>query len=132
VDRVSYSIHKKPGSPDSLRVDYWHGLRVVAREWVCVEHHGFAGEKARGWWWKRTQAACPGTVAEALEWIDQEGTSNILEPHAITVNESGQWPEIIKFQFEENHDQNRIAGSDQQLPARIALAGRDQARLLTL
>ena len=101
VDRVSYGIHQKAGSPNSLKVEYWSGLRVVAREWVCVEHHGFAGEKARGWWWKRTHAACPGTVAEALEWIDPEGTPNILEPHTITVNETGKYPEIIKFKFEE-------------------------------
>ena len=101
VDRVSYGIHKKPGSPDSLKVEYWSGMRVVAREWVCVEHSGFAGEKARGWWWKRTQAACPGTVAEALEWIDQEGGSNILEPRTLTVNETGKYPEIIRFEFEQ-------------------------------
>jgi DNA repair protein RadD len=100
VDRVSYGIHKKPGSPDSLKVEYWSGMRVVAREWVCIEHSGFAGEKARGWWWKRTRADCPGTVAEALEWIDQEGGSNILEPRTLTVNETGKYPEIIRFEFE--------------------------------
>ncbi len=34
---VGYRRHRKPGAPDSLRIDYLIGTRVVS-EWVCVEH----------------------------------------------------------------------------------------------
>ena len=49
VRDVDYRRHRKPGAPDSLRVDYLVGAKVVS-EWVCVEHSGYAREKAVAWW----------------------------------------------------------------------------------
>ena len=45
VGAVTYHRHEKPGKPPSLRVDYHCGL-VRHREWVCLEHEGYAGQKA--------------------------------------------------------------------------------------
>jgi len=45
VDRVRYNIHRKPGSPDSLLITYNCGIKVI-KEYVCVDHTGFAGRKA--------------------------------------------------------------------------------------
>jgi len=102
VDRVTYAVHRKPGSPDSLRVEYWSGLRIVAREWVCLEHGGFAGEKARGWWKRRcisdvtwhAGGSCPSDCASALSFVTAVG---IDEPAAIRVNETGKYPEIVGY-----------------------------------
>jgi DNA repair protein RadD len=94
VDRVTYAVHSKLGSPDSLRVEYWSGLRIVAREWVCIEHGGFAGEKARMWCQRRRPIGIvPRTVAEALE-LDYD------QPTAIRVNETGKYHEICGFHWE--------------------------------
>ena len=100
VDRVTYAIHKKEGSPDSLRVEYWSGMRVVAREWVCIEHPGFAGEKARGWWNKRgNQYGLPETTYDAHMYASGHKCEGISEPTYITVNETDKYPQIIRFEF---------------------------------
>jgi DNA repair protein RadD len=94
IDRVTYAVHSKLGSPDSLRVEYWSGMRAVAREWVCIEHGGFAGEKARGWCLRRRpQGILPRTVADAMQ-LDFD------QPTAIRVNETGKYPEIIGYAWQ--------------------------------
>ena len=65
VRDVDYRRHRKPGAPDSLRVDYLVGTKVVS-EWVCVEHTGYAREKAVAWWHLRGDGPPPDTVDEAL------------------------------------------------------------------
>ena len=52
VTRVSYARHDKTGKPPSLRVDYWSGLSSHS-EWVCIEHQGYARQKAASWWANR-------------------------------------------------------------------------------
>lgn len=100
VDRVEYARHSKVGSPDSLRVDYFSGLRRVASEWVCLDHSGFAGGKATQWWAARAPRDFPpGGVHQALEWIDSG--YELRRPTEIIVNESGRYPQIIRHVFEE-------------------------------
>ena len=99
VDRVEYKPHSKPGKPDSLRVDYYNGFRLVASEWVCLDHEGYARGKACTWWQRRQpqpMSIIPG-VSQAMEWI--EGGYKPIAPSAITVNESGKFPEIIGYEF---------------------------------
>lgn len=114
VDKVTYHRHVKPGSPDSMRVEYWSGLRVVAKEWVCFEHPGFAGEKARKWIKLRARDEIDAadffignvTTSRALELLHGAGTSDgapwlcFETPEAIHVNEYGKYPEIIRFEWE--------------------------------
>jgi DNA repair protein RadD len=84
VDAVDYAIHYKGGMTPSLaaskgiplptptlRVEYSvieDGLGKTYREWVCVEHTGFARQKATGWFRKRNVGYrnIPGTVEEAV------------------------------------------------------------------
>lgn len=106
IDDVQYSVHRKTGSPDSLRVDYYSGLRRVASEWVCFEHQGFARAKAEKWWKRRGSSLfdCPETAREAVEL---SGDCFIGEPVSITVNESGKYPEIVGFTFLETAARRR-------------------------
>lgn len=119
VTDVRYARHTKPGAPDSVRVDYFSGLRKVAAEWVCLDHAGFAGEKARQWWARRApREFLPGGVDQALEWI---GSGYVLRrPATITVNESGRWPEIIGSTWD---DENRTGGEALDAAPRTAAAG---------
>lgn len=95
VDRVNYAVHSKIGKPDSMRVDYWHGLRVVCSEWVCFEHEGFAGAKAAQWWKRRMPGTdYPNNTRQALTLAHLA-----LKPHSITVNETGKFPEIVGFSW---------------------------------
>lgn len=71
VSGTEYSIHKKrgaaEGTPTTMRVTYYQGFTAIADEWVCVEHSGFAFEKAYAWWFQRSLTPMPKTTAEAVE-----------------------------------------------------------------
>jgi DNA repair protein RadD len=69
VDHITYAVHRKHDVPDMIRVSYYCGLRMF-NEFVCIEHEGFAGRKARHWWRDRTDTPMPATTAEALEIAD--------------------------------------------------------------
>jgi DNA repair protein RadD len=111
VDRVGYARHAgRDGKPDSMRVDYYDGLRRVASEWVCFEHGGFAGEKARQWWIRRSShrtGATPTRTAPALE-----DAGLLSRPSAITVNETGRYPEVIGYEWntDEHQSTDRVQG----------------------
>ena len=101
VTDVRYGRHQKSGAPDSLRVDYYSGLRRVASEWVCLSHGGFAGAKAMQWWARRApRDFAPGGTDQAMEWISTG--YQLARPAAVTVNESGKWPEIVRFEWSTN------------------------------
>lgn len=97
VQDVAYSRHVKAGSPDSLRVDYLVGVekpRVVS-EWVCVEHTGFAREKALAWWRRwAPHAPVPDTVTAALSAAEAGG---ILSPSEAVIVRDGKYHRIKKL-----------------------------------
>jgi DNA repair protein RadD len=90
VAAVTYHRHDKPGKPPSLRVDYHCGLERH-REWVCLEHDGYAGRKALDWWRRRAEGTPPPTtVAEALK-----RTGELRQPRQIAVRPSGAYLEVV-------------------------------------
>ena len=48
IDRIFLGVHRKKDKPTSLRVEY-SSITESVKEWVCVNHTGFAHEKAREW-----------------------------------------------------------------------------------
>lgn len=119
---VRYAPHQKLGKPDSLRVEYWQGVRRVATEWVCLDHDGYAHDKAAAWWRMRRPEGSTiiPSVAQALDWIDTG--YQLKEPSAIRVNESLKYPEIIGYLWSNSNEQNGIRGQDLCSPARVAMA----------
>ena len=93
VDSVMVHRHSKKGKPDSLRVEYRCGLNVF-REWVCLDHEGFAQEKAHQWWRRRFGDPVP-TVDEALGWIFLAGSIKEMT-ESVTTMQSGKHVEITK------------------------------------
>jgi DNA repair protein RadD len=49
IDHIEYRQHTKEGSPPSMRVTYYCGMQRF-KEFICIEHPGPAGRKARHWW----------------------------------------------------------------------------------
>lgn len=97
VDRVTYSKHHKQDFPDSIQVSYYCGLRMF-KEWVCLEHDGFASKKARDWWRKRSIGyPPPDTTAEAMELID-----SLKEPIHIRVWLKSKYDDILGYDFTGN------------------------------
>jgi DNA repair protein RadD len=100
VSEVRYRMHNKPGSPASLRVEYYDGLLKKASEWVCLGHEGFARKKAEKWWLQRTTIdAIPSNAEEALEWLEYSGAI-LRKPEAIIVTKAEKYPSIVSYHWE--------------------------------
>jgi DNA repair protein RadD len=90
---VGYRRHRKPGAPDSLRIDYLIGTRVVS-EWVCVEHTGYAREKAVAWWRLRGEGPPPDTVDAALTRVTE-----LRRPTEAVLVREGRYHRIRRVRF---------------------------------
>ncbi len=94
VTGVRYAKHVGKSGIPTLQVTYWCGLRHF-REWVCIEHGGWARAKAMTWWMARDPSGLtPRTVEAAV------GASKRLRtPATIFVRESGRYPEVVHASF---------------------------------
>lgn len=100
VDRILYDEHiaKKSGRT-MLLVQYECGLRTF-NEYVGFEHSGYMRGKAINWWLSRYRGLeTPHTVDAALQACIQ-GQSD-FEVDRICVDESGKYPEIIRYDMRE-------------------------------
>ena len=83
---VAYSVHQKRGAPEdapkTLRVDYKIGIYRFQSEWICLEHTGWAREKATAWWRLRSETEPPKNVADA---VDLAYAGALAETKAITI-----------------------------------------------
>jgi DNA repair protein RadD len=77
VEYATYCVHTKRDAPDdapkTMRVTYWVGDMPLADEWVCVEHSGFAGRRARDWWNKRCAMEMPQDAHACVEIAKRGG-----------------------------------------------------------
>lgn len=93
VDRVTYAPHQKDGRPPTIQVSSFCGLRMF-REWICLEHVGFAGKKARDWWRTRAGTEPPMTTAEALDRLGE-----LRQPSHLRVWLKDPYPEVIASDY---------------------------------
>lgn len=105
--RVGKHFKKKtadPNAPPTLRVDYLctkpGGGNIVETisEWVCIEHDGFARQKAVKWWKQHSYAPMPSTVDEAIE-IYEAGF--VAPPEEITTVQDGKFQRITGAEIPE-------------------------------
>ena len=95
VHGVSYSRHDKLGGLPSLKVTYSCGLKSYS-EWVCIEHQGYARQKAAEWWRKRAPGCpVPLTVEQAIA-----EAARLARPSAISVRPSGRYVEVSGHRFD--------------------------------
>lgn len=99
VDHWLFFRHEKAGKPPSLRVEYhrkgYYNSRI-ASEWICLEHEGYAREKAHIWWEKvSVSIKPPATVDEALEV-----SHALIQPIKITVEQDGKYMRVIDHIFD--------------------------------
>jgi DNA repair protein RadD len=97
VKSINYSLHQKMGAPDSVKVSYFCGIQSF-NEWICLEHPGTIGRKARAWWSKRcddsTGDEIPANCVEALKIIEQLRT-----PTHLRVWLNKKYPQIMDADF---------------------------------
>jgi DNA repair protein RadD len=95
VHGVFYSRHDKLGGLPSLKVTYSCGLKSHS-EWVCIEHQGYARQKAAEWWRKRAPGCpVPLSVDEAILQAAQ-----LMRPSVISVRPAGRYVEVSGHRFD--------------------------------
>lgn len=104
VTDVRYVLHIKPGSPQSLRVDYYAGMLRAVSEWVCLSHEGYARKKAEAWWRARTKIDfIPSSSEEAIEWLRYD--QNIIrKPEQLLVARGSKYPSIVGYKWIATHE----------------------------
>ena len=97
VNRMIAAHHSgRNGKPDTLRVDYFCGLRRFST-WVCLTHApgSFPRRKAEDWWKLHGgQGPAPSDIEEALEVVSQ-----LQKPKFIKVWTNTKYPEILGYDF---------------------------------
>lgn len=94
VDRVTYQKHEKRGGQHAtLQVTYFCGLRMF-KEWVCLEHSGYAGRKAMDWWRERSDVPPPDDINLALNHL-----KSLRVPKQIHVWLKRKYPEVMSYDF---------------------------------
>ena len=77
VQNVTYCVHAKrdapPDAPKTMRVDYRIGLDQWRSEFICLEHQGYARQKAVAWWRQRSPDPVPDTAERAVEIAEAGG-----------------------------------------------------------
>ncbi|MFO0839620.1 MAG: DEAD/DEAH box helicase family protein [Phycisphaerae bacterium] len=97
VSDVFYCVHTKRNAPTdaprTMRVDYRVGFNAYVSEWVCVEHDGYARQKAVAWWRARSNDAVPDSAEQAVELAEMGALAKTL---AVTVRrKTGEYDQII-------------------------------------
>ncbi len=115
IDEVTYEKH--PGrkiveddgeitqKPDTLKVTYLSGGRIF-REWVCINHDGFARRKAKAWIEKRMVFEDGQPIEERYALIEAFSIQNavtipdiLLAPSQIRIRRNGKYDEIVEYVF---------------------------------
>jgi DNA repair protein RadD len=104
VSRVEVYRHQKkdrPDAPPTLRVEYLSGgdderglsiEKVEAREWVCLEHGGFARSKAEQWWARNVGTPPPATVDDAIYLIRAGYMGRVV---AVETEPDGEYRRVV-------------------------------------
>ncbi|MGI9301519.1 MAG: DEAD/DEAH box helicase family protein [Gammaproteobacteria bacterium] len=100
VERVTYARHVGRKGTPTLRVEYHCGLSVH-KEWVALEHKGYARKKAEQWWQARAYAwPCPRTIKRATALA----ATTLEQPTEILVDFNGKHSTIIGYRWPSNHE----------------------------
>ena len=96
INRTQYIVHSKVGKPNSLRVVYHTDFQWY-NEYICLEHEGYARDKAINWWNRRAKKYdVPNTIEKAYGISKNNG---LIEPERIRIQKNGKYFEIIGYDF---------------------------------
>jgi len=92
VSGVKYALHKKKNTPSMMKVTYTCGLREY-NEYVCVEHKGWAGHKAKYWLEYR------GVIGTVTSLHAVHNSEELKVPNRIQIDKTGKYPRINDYSF---------------------------------
>lgn len=105
VGSIRVNVHFKKGgdelSPRTLAVAYYASENAmgspIARQWVCVEHGGFARVKAEKWWKRWSKEPLANNAEVACEVLESGLASGVIEvPKAIGVKPQKDNPKYLE------------------------------------
>ena len=100
----------------SMKVTYGLGGYSDLSTWVCLEHKGFARQKAVEWWQQHSDHPCPSTVNEALAHISEIGIRQPIEVDVVK-KDGEQWPRLENYKFSDDPELITTFGiPDEELP----------------
>jgi DNA repair protein RadD len=100
VRDFSMSKHvRRDTNTTSLRVEYLVGAKVI-KDFVCLEHTGFARQKAVAWWHANAGTSPPATVDEALGRMGE-----VRIPAEVVIRKEGDWWRVVR----QRGDKRRVA-----------------------
>lgn len=91
IEHINYTHHQKMDRPLMMKVSYYCGYRMF-EEYVCVQHDGFAGRKARQWLRERSKGEIPTSTEQALAMAE-----DFRAPTHMKVWTNKKYPEIMSF-----------------------------------
>jgi len=113
VEDVFYAVHTKrnapPDAPRTMRVDYRVGFNQYVSEWICLEHTGFARQKAAQWWARRSQEPVPESAEEAVE-LAQAGALAPTQRITVERKPGEQFDRVVRHELGPNPP--RLDGED--------------------
>ena len=125
VIETAYYVHYTHGEPaarPTMRVEYRGGFSRWHREWVCIEHDGYARRKAEHWWRARSVEPFPGSVEEAVELARAGAYDNVCF-HRVIDGFMAQTGDVANGNMEKDFNIGRAGtgGSDMpDLPAEFS------------
>lgn len=93
VTRVAYERHQKADRPDSIRVQYYCGLRRFTH-YITPEHGGNPRRRSEHWWMLHQGGQMPESTRECLTAIDR-----LAVPASIRVWENKKYPSVEDWMF---------------------------------
>lgn len=123
VRSVFYAVHTKRGAdestPKTLRVEYEIGWNQWQKEWVCVEHQGYARTKAEAWWRLRSNKPCPTSAADAVAMAE---AGYLAKPVQITVRQTAgeEFDRIVDYRLGDKPEP-REPGMDEDEPLPVGV-----------
>lgn len=105
VISAHYSVHYKRNSdddkPPTMRVEYVNAPGMLGQsvsEWICIEHDGWARQKAAVWWQCRSRVPCPASVEEAVA-LAKAGALSACEAVTVSIIAGEKWPKIVGYKL---------------------------------
>lgn len=95
VDDVTYMRHQKEGKPDSVRVTYHCGLKMVS-EWLCPDHGGYATSRYKA------RMSALGASAESTDNALSEAPLSWTIPTRIKIKprvDNPKFDEIVQLDY---------------------------------
>jgi hypothetical protein len=93
VSKAIYKKHHKAGSKPTLQVTYFSSGGTF-KEFVCLEHKGYARTMAITWWKLRHNTHAPLTINQSLDIV-----SFLKVPKSIRVWTNKKYPEVMSYEW---------------------------------